>query len=105
MRVLAGAALAAGLIIAGALPAQGTAPAGPLRGVEVDKIVAVVGTQPILFSEVLEAINFARAQGLQLPPDSAGQVEVARRMLNDMVDVEVLLAVAKEYKIEVSEVE
>jgi peptidyl-prolyl cis-trans isomerase SurA len=98
-------AFAAGCLAAGSLPAQGVAPAAPLRGIEVDKIVAVVGTQAILFSEVLEAINYARAQGLTLPPDSAGQVEVARRMLNDMVDVEVLLAVAKDFKIEVSEVE
>ena len=107
MRSLAGvlSALAASCLVAGTLPAQGATPVAPLRGIEVDKIVAVVGTQPILFSEVLEAINFARAQGLQLPPDSAGQVEVARRMLNDMVDVEVLLAVARDYKIEVSEAE
>lgn len=45
----------------------------PLRDIEVDRIVAVVGTQPILFSEVLEAINFARGRGLQVPQDSVGQ--------------------------------
>lgn len=99
------AALGALFSLASAAPAfaQGTAPSGPLRGIEVDKIVAVVGKVPILFSQVLEAINSARANGLTLPPDSAGQVAVARQILNDMVDQEVLIAVAHEYKIEVVE--
>ncbi len=70
---------------------------------EVDRIVAVVGKKPILFSEVLEAVSFARARGLQLPPDSAGQMTVVREILGSIVDREVLLAVAKEYKIEVTE--
>ncbi len=102
---LRGGAFGALLLAVGAVPAfaQGTVPAGPLRQVEVDKIVAVVGKVPILFSEVLEAINIARANGLTLPPDSAGQVAVARQILSDMVDQEVLIAVAHEYKIEVSE--
>ena len=77
--------------------------ASPLRDIEVDRIVGVVGTHPILFSEVLEAINFARAQGLQIPPDTAGQMRIAREFLSGIVDKEVLIAVAKDYKIEVTE--
>ncbi len=74
-----------------------------LKGIEVDRVVGVVGTHPILFSEVLEAVNFARAQGLRLPPDTAGQLRVAREFLERIVDREVLVAVAKDYKIEVQE--
>jgi len=84
--------------------AQGRGPQA-LRDIEVDRVAGVVGTTPILFSEVLEAINFARAQGLQLPPDSAGQMAIAREFLNRIIDREVLLAVAKDYKIEVGEVD
>ena len=78
-------------------------PGGPLKNIEVDRIVAVVGTHPVLFSDVLEAINFARARGLQVPSDSAGQLSLAREFLGGIVDKEVLITVAKEYKIEVSE--
>jgi peptidyl-prolyl cis-trans isomerase SurA len=83
----------------GALPAA----AQPARSVEVDRIVAVVGTHPVLFSEVLERINFARANGLAVPPDSAGQMALARQVLGTIVDEQVLIAVAKDYKIEVSD--
>lgn len=75
----------------------------PLKGIEVDRVVGVVGTHPVLFSEVLEAINFARAGGLKLPTDSAGQMAIARDFLNRIVDKEVLIVVAKDYKIEVTE--
>lgn len=93
--------LVALLLTATPLAAQQDTLAGPLRSVEVDRIVGVVGTHPILFSEVLEQINFERARGLQVPPDSAGQLVLAREILSKIVDEEVLVAVAKEYKIEV----
>ncbi len=85
-----------------AMPAGAQTPTA-LKGIEVDRIVGVVGTHPILFSEVLEAINFARAGGLQLPADSMGQIQVAREFLGRIVDKEVLITVAKDYKIEVTE--
>lgn len=71
--------------------------------VDVDRVVAVVAKKPILMSEVLERVNLARAQGLQIPRDSAGQMEVARQLLEQLVDEEVLVTVAKEFKIEVSD--
>lgn len=86
----------------GVLGAQ-NAPAGPLRNIEVDRIVAVVGTTPVLFSEVLEQINFARAQGREIPTDSAGQMAIAREVLGEMIDQEILVTLAREYKIEVPE--
>lgn len=101
--VLAGPALVA-VPAAAQVPQQPQLPqAQAFRGIEVDRIAGVVGTAPILFSEVLEAINFARAQGLTLPPDSLGQIRVAREFLNRIIDREVLIAVAKDYKIEVTE--
>lgn len=93
--------LVALLVAAVPAAAQEGVPQGPLRTIEVDRIVAVVGATPILFSEVLEQINVARARGLQVPPDSAGQLRLAREVLNQMVDEEVMIAVAKDYKIEV----
>ena len=96
-------ALALGALVATLIGVPAGAQGQPLRDIEVDRIVAVVGTQPILFSEVLEAINFARGRGLQVPPDSAGQLALAREFLGQIVDKEVLIAIAKEYKIEITE--
>ena len=74
-----------------------------LRIIPVDRVVAIVAKKPILWSEVLERISIARAQGLQVPRDSAGQIAVAREILNQLVDEEVLIAVADDYKLEVPE--
>src|SRR5690606_14747293 len=92
-------------LLLGATPvaAQQDAPAQPLRDVPVDRVVAVVGKHPILFSEVLEVINFERARGMQIPPDTAGQLRIAREILSRIVDQEVLVAVAKDYKIEIAD--
>jgi peptidyl-prolyl cis-trans isomerase SurA len=76
-----------------------------MRVIPVDRVVAVVAQKPILWSEVLERISIARAQGLQIPTDSAGQNAIAREILNNLVDEEVLLAVADDYKLEVPETE
>ncbi len=76
-----------------------------MRIIPIDRVVAVVASKPILWSEVLERINAARANGMQLPPDSAGQYAFARQMLEQLVDEEVLVAVATDYKLEVPETE
>ena len=102
--LLAAAPLAAPLAAGGQAVAT-PAPAGPLRNIEVDRIVAVVGNTPVLFSEVLEQINFHRANGREIPADSAGQMAIAREVLGEMVDQEILVNLAREYKIEVPESE
>ena len=56
-----------------------------------DGIVAVVGTHPILWSEVLEVIGQRRAAGAPMPTDSAGSIEFARDILTQLIDEEVLL--------------
>src|SRR5215208_3334273 len=75
------------------------------RGQElpVDRVVGVVGTHALVWSEVLEAVNQRRAAGLQVPSDSAGQMEVARKVLQELVDEEILVQKAEIEKIDVSD--
>jgi len=62
----------------------------------VDRVVAVVGNQPILLSDVQERLLIQQAQnGLQLPPDSAGRMALRRRLLQSMIDEEVLYQTAR----------
>jgi peptidyl-prolyl cis-trans isomerase SurA len=104
---IAGVAFIAAPAVAQVAPVSPTLPQAPqaFRNIEVDRIAGVVASTPILFSDVLEAINFARAQGMQLPPDTASQMRIAREFLGRIVDREVLIAVAADYKIEVTEVD
>jgi peptidyl-prolyl cis-trans isomerase SurA len=58
----------------------------------VDRIAAVVGDRPILWTEVMEEINERRAsRGLKLPTDSAEQMTVARGVIQEMIDEEVIV--------------
>ncbi len=61
----------------------------------VDRIVAVVGQQPILSSQLDEEIASAQAQGQQLPTDSAGRAATRRRILNSLVETELLVQQAE----------
>jgi peptidyl-prolyl cis-trans isomerase SurA len=73
--------------------------------IAIDRVVAVVGDEPLLWTQLLTAINQRRAQGLQMPPDSAGQQALARSVLNELIDEEILVQKAKELKLEVVESE
>lgn len=87
-------------------PAAATqsAPQGAFsRSVDVDRVIAVVGTAPILYSDLLDELNMRRAYGLQLPTDSAGRAKLERDVLSEMVDAELLVQKAKEEKVEVSD--
>lgn len=88
-----------------ALAAQARTPATARGDIPVDRVVAVVGSQPILWSDVMSQVNQQRAQGLTLPTDSAGQQKLARQILNDLVDEEILIQKAKELKVEVVDAE
>lgn len=61
----------------------------------VDRIVAVVGTQPLLSSQLDEEIASAQAQGQQLPTDSAARAAMRRRILNNLVETELLVQQAE----------
>ncbi len=75
--------------------------AGATQVDTVDRIVAVVGNSAITWSDLASAVNQQRAAGLKLPADVAGQRDVARNILSDLVDEEILVQQAKDLKIEV----
>src|SRR5918992_486564 len=91
----------------GTAPPASAAPSAMGAGDDrlVDRIVAVVGTEPITLSQLYTAVNERRAQGLQLPSDSAGQAAIARQVLGELVDEEVLVQKAREAKVEVTDEE
>jgi peptidyl-prolyl cis-trans isomerase SurA len=95
------AAAVAPLSLAAQIPAAAASNIPP--SLPIDRVVAIVGDQPLLWSDVLTAINQRRAQGLQLPADSAAQAALARSVLGDLVDEEILVQKAKEMKLEVTD--
>ena len=101
MKLLCVAAFLAPLALPAQVPATATRPVPP--SLPIDRVVAVVGEQPLLWTDVVTAINQRRAQGLQVPPDSAGQQALAKTVLNELVDEEILVQKAKEMKLEVTE--
>lgn len=86
---IAKALVAAALVAATSLPAQ-----QPVN-IPVDRVVAVVGVYPILWSDVLEELSQRRAGGLQVPEDSIAQLALARSIVDEMVDVEVMVQRAR----------
>ncbi|HJU64913.1 MAG TPA: peptidylprolyl isomerase [Gemmatimonadaceae bacterium] len=76
------------LVPLGAVSAQDGSPPGE---VPVDRIVAVVGNQPILWTDVLAAINTLQSQGQQVPTDSAELSRLSRRVLDQLIDEELLI--------------
>lgn len=71
----------------------------------IDRIVAVVGSSVITWSDVMVAVNQQRAAGMQLPSDPAAQLAIARQVLNELVDAEILIQRGNELGIEVSQQE
>src|SRR5207302_10921147 len=57
----------------------------------VDRIVAVVGTRPILASQVEQQPVLAQSQGQKVPEDSVGRNAARRQVLSQMVDEELLV--------------
>jgi len=101
MKLLYVAASLAPLALGAQVPATATRAVPP--SLPIDRVVAVVGEQPLLWTDVVTAINQRRAQGLQVPPDSAGQAALAKTVLNELIDEEILVQKAKEMKLEVTE--
>lgn len=69
----------------------------------IDGVVAVVGDQPILRSDIEDAINAARAQGATLPTDSIGMSRMIHDILSQIIDEELLVQQAHVEKIDVSD--
>jgi parvulin-like peptidyl-prolyl isomerase len=103
------------LPLAAQQPGSVTAPVAPKPatstglasiGIPIDRVVAIVGQKPILWSEIMDAIFYLQGAGVQIPQDSAGLMAYARdSVLSDMINQEVLIAVAKQYKSEVDDKE
>lgn len=109
--ICAAAQLAAqqpGSVTAPAPPKPAMSPAMAPIGIMIDKIVAVVGQKPILLSEVMDAIYYMKGAGQAVPePADTARFSLFARdtVLSDMIDQEVLIAVAKQYKSEVDDKE
>ena len=80
-------ALSLGATAAPVARAQNTVP--------VDRIVAVVGTTPILASQLDEELAQAQAAGQAIPQDSAGRAALRRRLLSTLVETELLVQQAE----------
>jgi peptidyl-prolyl cis-trans isomerase SurA len=76
-----------------------TLPAGPI---EVDRVVAIADSTPILYSELMEEI-LTRAQGRPLPTDSAQLRKLQLDVLNEMIDAELLVQKAHKEKVDVTD--
>lgn len=87
--------LTALVVFSAARPVPLPAQAGGTKNIPMDRIVAVVGTTPLLWSEVLEVINQRRAAGMQIPEDSAAQTALAQQVLGELVDEEILVQKAR----------
>lgn len=101
--------LAASLTCALALHAQtpanrpAGAPAGPTVAA-VDRVIAIAGDHPILWSEVLEEYNTRRAQGsLVIPTDSVLHRKLVESIIDELVDAELLIQKAVIEKVEVAD--
>src|SRR6185295_10382661 len=82
------------------------AAADTLSGIPVDYVAAVVGDRAILWTEIQEEINERRARGLKVPPDSAAQMELARGVIQEMIDEEVIVQKAlRDTSVHVSELD
>lgn len=84
--------LLGGLLVGLAAPAAAGAQAG---GQMVDRIAAVVGTRAILASQVDEQLVLLQSQGQSVPPDSAGRAAARRRILDRMIEEELLVQQAE----------
>lgn len=90
-------------LLAVATPAAAQTPA--LNRYPVDRVVAVVNTEPILWSEVMEVYAQQRAQGRPEPRDSAAQMALAREILGTIIDEELMVQRARQMGIEVQDEE
>lgn len=96
-------------VVPAALAAQDPATPPPTaatsgRPVSIDRVVAVVGKEPILLSEIegiAQQMSLQRRQ--PYPTDSAARAALLRETLNDYIDVRVVVEAAKAAKVEVDE--
>jgi peptidyl-prolyl cis-trans isomerase SurA len=83
-------------------PSSQSAPTVPTGPIDVDRVVAIADSTPILLSELMEEI-LTRAQGRPLPTDSAALHKLQLDVLNEMIDAELLVQKAHKEKVEVTD--
>ena len=81
--------------ISATLSAQQRPAPAPASPQTLDRIVAVVGTRPILASQIDEEMVQQQAQGMTLPTDSAALAAMRRQVLDRLIDQEVLVQQAE----------
>lgn len=87
-------------VFAAPIAAQQPTPPAPAPGkpISLDRIVGIIGDQPITYFDLRERIIQKRQVGEPIPTDSA---RAERAVLEEMIDEELLMQKAKELKIEV----
>src|SRR4051794_38011383 len=90
--------LTVALIASIACPMSGQTPAARAS---LDRIVAVVGDQPITRYDLEQRLLQDQQRGVRAPTDSAAHHAYELQTLNTMIDEELLLQKAKELKVEV----
>jgi peptidyl-prolyl cis-trans isomerase SurA len=93
------------LIVMAAASLAGGEAGAQTQTIPLDRVAAVVGSHAITWYDLQERINVARQEGVELPADSAAFFDFARRLLNDMVDEEVLVQKADEMKISIPDID
>ena len=82
-------------------PSPASQPAGP---VSIDRVIAIVGTEPILLSEVEGmAQQMALRDGVPYPTDSAARMKAVGEALEEFIDIRVVVAAAEKAKTEINE--
>jgi peptidyl-prolyl cis-trans isomerase SurA len=92
---VAGGGLAAQDSTAAPAAAAPAAPPMPDSAVVVDRVVAVVGNQPVLASQVDEEVFSRQSQGQQLPTDPDSLTAIRKQVVTSIVDEELLVQQAQ----------
>lgn len=91
------------LVFAAHAPARAQSAPPDTGIVGLDRIVAVVGDQPITRYDLQERLLQREQQGVKPPTESEQRHAYELQVLNEMIDEELLLQRAKELKIEVAD--
>ena len=76
----------------------------PSQPVAIDRVIAIVGNEPILLSEVEGmAQQIALRDRVPYPTDSAERMKVIRDALEEFIDIRVVVAAAERAKVEIDE--
>ncbi|HEX6629656.1 MAG TPA: peptidylprolyl isomerase [Gemmatimonadaceae bacterium] len=89
-----------------AVPMPAPQPAAPQPAdtlIELDRIAAVVGSHPILLSDVFTEIAYRRAGGMPAPRDSTELMALMQQIVGELVDTELLVEEATRLKVEVTD--